>query len=250
MTKICSVCNEEKDINEFPRSKGKYVSRCKICRNAYLKKYRENKENKIKAKEYNKQYRKENKKELREKQIAYLQTEQGKEVRKKAANKYNASDKRKDGSLKKYNNSDKRRKYCNDWCKEKRRTDENYRLRHAISASMNSYFKKSGKSTLDFIDYTMEELREHLEKQFDNNMSWDNYGTYWQIDHIIPQSIFDFTTKGQISMCWNINNLRPLSKVENPSKGNTIDENLIEEYGLNFILKNVVAREAKKRESE
>jgi len=31
------------------------------------------------------------------------------------------------------------------------------------------------------VDYTFQDLIEHLESKFDENMSWDNYGNYWRI---------------------------------------------------------------------
>lgn len=51
-------------------------------------------------------------------------------------------------------------------------------------------------------------------------MSWDNYGEYWEIDHIIPKSQFDFTSYNDIGfqICWSLMNLRPLTVSENRSR--------------------------------
>ena len=40
-------------------------------------------------------------------------------------------------------------------------------------------------------------LRNHLEKQFEPWMSWDNYGKWWHVDHIIPVTKFDLTDPEQ-----------------------------------------------------
>ena len=62
----------------------------------------------------------------------------------------------------------------------------------------------------------------HLEDQFDQNMTWDNYGSYWQVDHIIPQSVFDYKSEQHLKWCWSLENLRPLEAIENISKNDSI----------------------------
>ena len=56
-------------------------------------------------------------------------------------------------------------------------------------------------------------------------MSWDNYGTYWQIDHVIPQSalIYDRLTHPNFQNCWALENLQPLESKANASKGSLYD---------------------------
>lgn len=70
------------------------------------------------------------------------------------------------------------------------------------------------------LGYTKHELKEHLEKQFDENMSWDNYGT-WHVDHIIPITKFDKSTP--IYVINHLENLQPLDGIENMSKNNRIE---------------------------
>jgi len=79
----------------------------------------------------------------------------------------------------------------------------------------------------------------NIELQFDKKMSWENYGVYWNIDHIIPQCLFDFTDIKQVRMCWSVENIRPLRKIENTKKADSLNKELIEEYGLNHILQKV-----------
>ena len=52
-------------------------------------------------------------------------------------------------------------------------------------------------------------------------MSWDNAGE-WHIDHIIPDSWFNYKSieDQQFKDCWALNNLQPMWKLENISKGN------------------------------
>lgn len=78
-------------------------------------------------------------------------------------------------------------------------------------------FKKS--STLNFLGCSILELMEYLESKFYNKMSWDNYGSYWHIDHIRPCASFDLTKIEQQKQCFHFSNLQPLTKKENLSKG-------------------------------
>jgi hypothetical protein len=102
-------------------------------------------------------------------------------------------------------------------------TDINFRLKKNVSRSINRMIRKNGDSTFNNLPYTAQELREHLEKQFDDKMTWDNYGSYWHIDHIIPHSIFRYTSMKDPAFmeCWSLKNLRPLEARQNRSDGAT-----------------------------
>ena len=85
--------------------------------------------------------------------------------------------------------------------------------------------KKSGKKWESLVGYSLDSLFNHLEKQFDDKMTWKNYGSYWHVDHIIPRSFFKFETINdeEFKRCWSLENLRPLEKIENMKKGNKIN---------------------------
>lgn len=108
-----------------------------------------------------------------------------------------------------------------------RRKDQSYRLHCSISTAINKNISKtmSTNKYLDMFGYTITELKEHLEKQFTEGMTWDNWGRAgmeyrtWQIDHIKPRSAFDFSNKSEILECWSLNNLQPLWSEDNLSKG-------------------------------
>lgn len=68
-------------------------------------------------------------------------------------------------------------------------------------------------------------LKKHLEKQFQNGMTWKNHTKDgWHIDHIIPCSFFDLSDPEQQKECFNYKNLQPLWAEDNLSKGNNIYE--------------------------
>jgi len=81
------------------------------------------------------------------------------------------------------------------------------------------------------LPYTIEDLKIHLELLFEPWMTWGNWGIYsaqswknddqstwtWQIDHIMPHSIFKYLsiTDKSFQRCWALENLRPLSAKQN-----------------------------------
>jgi hypothetical protein len=118
------------------------------------------------------------------------------------------------------NNPNRERKIYQD----KKSKDPIWRLKRSVTSSFCQWMKGTkDKSTWKYVDYTIKELKEHLESQFTEGMSWDNYGwDGWWIDHIIPRDQFDFKDPEQIKKCWKLSNLQPLWKMDNMAKGNKI----------------------------
>ena len=76
-------------------------------------------------------------------------------------------------------------------------------------------------------------LREWFEFNFTSEMNWENYGTYWSIDHIIPACKFDLSIEDEKFKCCNWSNLMPVTIKYNSSK-KEIDMNQI-----NFIVNKI-----------
>ena len=85
---------------------------------------------------------------------------------------------------------------------------------------------KGGRSWKSLVDYTIDQLKAHIEKQFKDGMSWENYGTHWHIDHKIPIAVFNFEKPEDIDfrLCWSLKNLQPLEAKENLRKNAKISE--------------------------
>jgi hypothetical protein len=67
------------------------------------------------------------------------------------------------------------------------------------------------------------ELEAHLQSQFTKQMQWNNYGTYWHVDHIVPVSHFDLTNPEHVKLVHHYTNLRPMEAVANMRKSNKIE---------------------------
>ena len=104
------------------------------------------------------------------------------------------------------------------------KTDENFKLAKTIRGRIREVFKNSNGSkahkTMELLGCNIQEAKEHLEKQFKDGMSWENYGyNGWHIDHIMPCASFDLTDPEQQKKCFHYTNLQPLWASENMSKG-------------------------------
>lgn len=106
--------------------------------------------------------------------------------------------------------------------KEKYHKDINFKMTCVLRARLNQALKnnyKSGSAVSD-LGCSIEELKKHLESQFESGMTWDNWSrTGWHIDHINPLSGFDLTNYEQLKEACRYINLQPMWASENISKG-------------------------------
>lgn len=80
--------------------------------------------------------------------------------------------------------------------------------------------EKNGRSWLEFVGFTRDELMTHLEALFQPGMTWDNYGQ-WHVDHKKPLSQFAFNGPDDpmLKEAWALENLQPLWAEDNLKKG-------------------------------
>lgn len=113
------------------------------------------------------------------------------------------------------------REYRNEYERQRKLTDPSFKLKKTISDQVRKAVKgKGGLSTFDFLPYTVDELKRHIESKFQDGMSWNNHGD-WHIDHIKPQALFNIQSMGDKDFleCWSLSNLQPLWAKDNLSKG-------------------------------
>jgi hypothetical protein len=126
------------------------------------------------------------------------------------------------------NNRDKVHQYQKKYYDKRRRGDIKYRIGVSISSGIRQSLKrdKGGYSWSTLVDYDYDQLKKHLEKRFKSGMTWDNYGSYWHIDHIIPKSVFNYQTTDDLDFkkCWSLKNLQPLEAHNNQVKCAKLDK--------------------------
>lgn len=218
MTKICTKCNTEKLLYNFAKDKnGKYgvKSKCKICIKNYMTEYNINNQDKIK--EYNTSNQdkilKWNKKHYIDNREHYIEKNKqyGKDnpkVRRKATAKYLKSNP----------------EYYKQYRKNRYNTNPQFKLRIILGNRLNEVLKKSKtnktSNIITLLGCSLDEVKQHIEKQFTKLMFWNNHGIYWEVDHIIPCDKFDLTDIEQQKQCFHHSNLQPLIKTENRQKSN------------------------------
>jgi hypothetical protein len=116
------------------------------------------------------------------------------------------------------NNIDKVRNNVNEYYKKRRQVDVEFRLKEVLRARINGGLNRhllGGKfnNSLELLGCEIKTWIIHLEQQFTLEMNWDNYGIYWEIDHIYPLS------KGG---SFHYTNTQPLTIIENQQKSNKI----------------------------
>lgn len=173
---------------------------------------------KAEQKEYLRQYYLDNKEKLKER--ARQQYKDNPEPYKERARQQRHGENRQDylDYMKKYNSEN--RKKANAYIKNKLKTDPNFRMAFALRNRLRRLVKGEIKTsaTLKYLGCTLDEFKSHLESQFTPEMSWDNYGSYWHIDHIIPARWFDLSDEKNIYKCFNYSNMQPLEAKLNLSK--------------------------------
>ena len=93
-----------------------------------------------------------------------------------------------------------------------------FRLKKCLrSRFFKAMSRKQRGPTMAMVGCSFSVFRQHLESQFTDGMSWDNYGD-WEIDHIIPCAAFDLTDVEQQKRCFHFTNLQPLWRTDNRKK--------------------------------
>lgn len=180
----CRCCGEIKSTENFYKNssyKLGYDTLCKSCKSKYAKQY--SKINKDKIKEYKKEY-------------------YSNPINRENHRLYN----------KQYNLKHKQTSLLYSDMSRKQQIDSKY------SKLLNKILRfKNINNDLFPLSYDRESLRQHLESQFTPEMNWDNYGSYWEIDHIIPKNQFNYESieSKEFKICWSLLNLRPLESYKN-----------------------------------
>lgn len=220
-TKICSKCKEEKEVCEFYKrkdTKDGYRFDCKICFNERCSKYRLDNVGKIRDRKRN--YFQKNKQTLLEKK--QLWRKNNPEQYKKQVKDYWDKVKVVQSEKKKVWINNNRDKYNSYWTNRKNE-DPEFKLSINMRSRLSGYLKKLNitkkNKTFDIVGCSPKFLKEHLETQFSDGMSWDNRSE-WHIDHIIPLS--SAKTEDELYKLCHYTNLQPLWAEDNLKKSNKI----------------------------
>ena len=223
VTQVCTRCNTEKDISNFYPRKGK----CKECLWITQYQYRNDPRYKEKILEKNRLRWLKNKDRVNKirnqrnkektKSLEHIQLMQIKKLERDLKRKQKLLDTANERLAKK---RESRRR-----SRIKSRSTAEGKIHHNLSSCLLKYLKnknvsKNGRKWETILGYTTEQLKQHLESKFKPGMTWENYGSYWHIDHIKPKSWFEVSSieDPKLLECWSLNNLQPLEASINCSK--------------------------------
>jgi len=225
--KTCRICKKEKELSEFHERKLKngigYRNECKECRCNTEKQRRQNniEEFKKRDKEYYEKNKKINNKKSKEYSI--------KNHEKIIENKKNYYEKNKE-KIRIYHLQNKTKR--NTRIKLRKKQNPIFSIKESIRTRIHEALnKKISNTTIKLFGTSNENLKKWIEYQFDDKMNWENYSSYWVIDHVIPVAFFNLFDNFEKLICNNWTNLRPLEKKRNIVKSNKI---LVDEI-LNHI---------------
>lgn len=191
--KHCTKCQINKEnVDFYIRKSGKLHSWCKECQKAFNR----SEERLSKAREYDK---------IRSKSSA-----------RKAAKKI-------------YSSRQRAMELKRAYEKNRRNSDPLYKLARSLRVRTNSAVKRGGftkKSSLsEYIGCSFEEFKHHIEKNFQEGMSWDNHGfghDKWHFDHTIP--LCSANTSEELYSLLHYANIKPMWQSDNLRKNKYVDK--------------------------
>lgn len=192
--KMCTKCGDERHPREFYVDRGRLTSKCKRC--------------------------------SKDGQRLYDSTKG------KAVHERYCSTAARDTAVSKYNKSEKAVAARAKW---RRRANESveHRLKQAHRTMMCGAMRRFGDGqakddhTVAMLGCSIPEFREHIEKQWQAGMTWDNRGVghdKWQIDHITPLASFDLTKPEHQREAFHFSNQQPLWHCDNAKKSDNMPD--------------------------
>jgi hypothetical protein len=206
-TKVCTKCGRGLPLSSFdlmPKSKDGRKGQCKECRSTEAKarrarlkledptslKIRDDKQNE-KHKEKHKISRDKRKDLKAEYDKAYLKNNRPKKMARQLERQ-----------------------------RERLQSDPGYRLIRNYRRRVHHALKGQSKntSTRKLVGCSLQDWWEWLQQGFSPEMTHDNCGQIWQVDHIMPLSSFDLSKHSEITASFHYTNTQPLLIPDNLSK--------------------------------
>lgn len=243
-TKTCARCKETKDFSEFyqtGKNKSLLTTHCKTCHKIRTIENNRKRRERLKDCPIERQKRKIRNQSRKFYNQQYVETHR--ELYRAANRKHYWANRQKISELRKQQRDRDPIKYKEEkaarrktnlysyrltdlkYVKNRRAKDPSYRIAANLRVRLNAFVKKRSTSMKTLVGCEWDSFRAHLESLFKPEMSWENYGTYWEIDHIQPCCSFDLLLEEEQKKCFHWSNCRPLEVKENVRKGATEDKN-------------------------
>jgi hypothetical protein len=196
-TKCCKKCNEIQPVDVFKYGK----SHCYTCQKIMSNNWK--KQNREKVATYNKVYKAENQEKIRETTVKY-NIENRDAIRSRSTANYIRA------------------------LKE----NPSFKIAHTLRKRIRTVLKGGKKvdNTLKLLGCSLEFFKEWLSYCFTSDMTFENHGSLWHLDHVIPCSKFNLTIELQQRQCFHWSNMKPMYARDNIRKNNKATQEEIEEH--------------------
>jgi hypothetical protein len=195
----CIKCDIVKPMSEF-KVKKTTNRLCRDCRNERTRLYKRTHRKEIS--QYNKKYKSEIKDEIKQYNHDYSIANR-KEIQKRQTKQHG----------------------------ERKKIDVNYKISLTLRSRLNKLFDgEKHLHTLELLGCSLDFLKIWFEFLFDENMTFENHGSYWHIDHVIPCAIFNISEDEEQQRCFHWTNLRPLEKIDNLVKNDNLTKDIIDNH--------------------
>lgn len=217
--RICSICTQAKPLDDFVkerRSSTGRAARCKACAAAKTRAYNAANPQRV-AQNKRARYAENieaNRARDRERYSARAERQRENARLWYAANREKVLARMSSPEGREYSRNAMRKKLANPADK----------LHSNVSRAIRASVKDKGRRSWEqLVGYSLNDLIVHIEKQFTSGMTWQSHGRgrgKWHIDHIIPRSLFAFSSASdpEFKACWALPNLRPMWSEQNISK--------------------------------
>ena len=187
--KHCGICD-----NSYPRSEFKYgKSSCYSCQKQMACEWKA--KNKEYTQEYTRRWREQHKEDIKQYNANYAL--QHKEAIQRRSTRYH---------------------------NERAKVDFNFKMAKTLRTSLRYLVKNGnmakGRSALELLGCSLPFLKEWFAYNFSEDMSFDNHGKVWHIDHTVPVSKFNLSDEREAQLCFHWSNLKPMYAADNMSKKN------------------------------
>lgn len=196
--KVCNKCCQAKALPDYRlQSNGKPYARCRECEREGWRNYRRSERGKQKAIEWVKR---------NPDRMAELQAQWYQRNKPKRNAEYNA----------------------------RYHTDPEFRFKQLckrrIQAALHGKHLQKSDKTVKYINCSIPWLIQWFQFCFSPEMTLENHGNYWHMDHVIPINHWDLNDPVHVLHCFSWYNLSPLPGGENISKHDTIDTQQIQRH--------------------
>ena len=212
--KRCLKCDIEKEISQFNFRKDtqKYRNQCRSCIKLISEEY--NTKNKDKIKIQRKKYSEKTKDLKRMYDIDYRER-----------------------------NREKIKNYKKHYMRKRKESNLNFKLICNIRTRTKKAFKSQNirktNKTIDLLECSPDLFKRWIVHQLYGDMTEENYGSVWTLDHCYPLSRTNLFDKNEMNKSTYCINIRPMYSTENNLKGSRIDHRLylLQQIKVNYFMK-------------